>query len=302
MNKFKRLLKLHKLLDAAGDGGSDTGGTGTGEGQGQGTQDKITKDGGDAGEGGDKGKGKGKGKGDDKPKMSDEAAELLKDVMKHKGRANQLEGQVNELKSALEKFEGIDPAQVRALLTKVADEERSAAEKRGEYDRIVAQMKEAHEADIKRVADSVSEKDATINGLAKQVNELTVGNAFATSHFVSEELTLTPNKARVIFGSHFEYKDGNVVGYDKPAGAPDRTVLVGASGAPLPFEQALQKLVDADPERDQLYRSKAKDGSGSGTASVTNGTRKAIEENNKSNMSSQDKIESGLAQLLAPKK
>jgi hypothetical protein len=54
-----------------------------------------------------------------------------------------------------------------------------------------------------------------------------------------------------------------VVAYDKPAGATDRTVLVDGSGNPLSFDKAIERIVDADPDRDTLRKSKMRAGAGS---------------------------------------
>ena len=50
MNRIQRLMKLHKLLDKAGEGGSDTGGTGTTPGAEGGTGTSASpKEGGEGG-------------------------------------------------------------------------------------------------------------------------------------------------------------------------------------------------------------------------------------------------------------
>ena len=59
--------------------------------------------------------------------------------------------------------------------------------------------------------------------------------------------------------------DGQVVAFDKPRGAQNRTQLVDASGEALGFEAALKKIVDGDPDRDSIVRSKAKQGADSKT-------------------------------------
>ena len=75
------------------------------------------------------------------------------------------------------------------------------------------------------------------------------------------------SKARVLYGTHFEFKDGAIVAYDKPAGSAERNILVDAKGDPLSFEAAIKKIVEADPDKDQLLKSKIKPGAGSKTTS-----------------------------------
>lgn len=254
--RTRNLLKLHRLFEEANDGTGTGGGGGSHEGEGEGAGEGKGDQGGE-GEGGE-------GQGG-KAKPSDAEAKLLKDVMKHKTAAQAAADKAAALSAELEKFKGIDPVKVRELLAAKEAEETKALEARGEYDRLVKQMAERHKADLEAAtaAGATALKDVAL--LQAQIAELTVGNAFASSTFVKDETILTPSKARVLYGQHFEFKDGKVVGYDKPAGASDRTLLVDASGSPLAFEAALAAVVDADPERDHVRRSKAKPGAGSGS-------------------------------------
>lgn len=307
MNRIQRLMKLHRLYKPAGEDGSDTGGTGTGNAGGNaGEAGAKTADegaGGDEGAGSDEGtKGAKEGAaagGDGKSTPpSDADAKLLKDVMKHKGRAQALEAELAAAKKRLDDFNGVDPVKARELLAAQEEAERKAAEARGEYDRLVSQMAERHKEDTKSLNTQLEAERARSATLAQQIADLTVGNSFATSAFVSEDLTLTATKARVIYGTHFEFKDGKVVGYDKPLGASERTLLVDASGDPLGFNEALRTLVEKDPDRDRLLRTKAKSGAGSST--TVKGAKAAIdmaERNATAKLKGAAKISAGLKAL-----
>lgn len=250
MNKrTKFLLKAHGLYrDEAGDG-TGTGGGGTGDG--------ASGAGAGAGAGtGDDGKGS---------KPSDAEAKLLKDLMKQKEAAKTLQQQIEQANAQLKQFEGLDPVKIRELVAAQEEAARKELEKKGDYDRLTQQMAQRHAQELEAAraeASSVKQSAAT---LQQQIAELTVGTAFASSPFVKDGLTLTPSKARVIYGSHFEFKEGKVVGYDKPAGAAERTPLVDGSGNPLVFDAALKHLVENDPDKEQLIRSTVKPGAGSGT-------------------------------------
>lgn len=222
---------------------------------------------------------------------TDAEAKLLKEVMDKKAEAA-------ALKAQLEAFKGIDPVAARAAQAKVAEDERKAAEARGEYDRLVKQMAEAHAADLAAAQAAAQAVTASQAALQQQVADLTVGTAFATSGYIKEDLTLTPNKARVIYGPHFEFKDGAIVGYNRPSGASDRTPLVDASGVPLPFDQAMQKLIEADPDKEQLLRSKIKPGAGSGTQT---GAKKGSPAGEAPPLTGVAKISAGLRELSKAK-
>lgn len=261
-----RKLYLQNLLMNQATGGEGEGGAQAGAGGGsQGDDGKSGSEGDDEGAKGDTGD---KGKGGDElteteKALQKEKADLLKEVMKKKEA-------LADVKEQLKAFDGIDPEQVRALLAKEADAEKAAKaaeekslEEKGEWDRLKQMMAEQHDA-------ALSERDSEIQKLKSQltdqsntIEELTVGSAFNGSEFIGEELTLTPAKARIIFGSNFEVVEGQVVAYDKPTGAKDRTPLVDERGQSLNFEASIRKLVDADPDRDSLIRARIQKGSGS---------------------------------------
>ncbi len=244
----------------------------------------FTEDGGDEGEGAnpnpnstpnDGGNEGNEGKGS---KPTDREAELLKEVMKRKDKEKTLSTQVSTLTEQLKQFEGIDPEAVRNLLAEKAQREQEELEKRGEFDRVKQQMKEQHQNELTNVKagleSQLTETKAALEAATAQITELTIGRSFGDSAFVRDTLTLTPAKARVVYGSHFELQDGKVVAYDKPAGSAQRTVLVDAAGDPLPFDQAIEKIVKADPDHEHLIRSKVKPGASSNNDPSTRATPK----------------------------
>lgn len=217
--------------------------------------------------GGDGGNGNGDDGQGNKPKPTDREAELLKEVMKRKDDLKSAKAEADALKNQLKKFEGIDLEQVQALLNEKAQREQAELEKRGEFDRVKEQMVTEHTKTLETVKGTyesqIAELSGKLNETTSVITELTIGRAFGDSGYVRDTLTLTPAKARVVYGSHFELQDGKVVAYDKPAGAANRTVLVDGMGEPLSFDAAIEKIVKADPDHEHLVRSKAKAGAGS---------------------------------------
>jgi predicted RNase H-like nuclease (RuvC/YqgF family) len=234
-----------------------------------------------------------------KPKITDSEAKLLKEVMEKKAKIKELSDAAEKLQEQLKSFEGIDPASVRDLLKQKQDEETKKLEAKGEWDRLKAQMNEQHQKALESLKSTLAEKDGLVGKLQKQIEELTIGNAFGTSKFIAEELALTPTKTRVLFGGHFEFKDGHVVAFDKPVGAAERTPLVDAKGDPLPFEAALKKLVESDNEKDSLFKAKIKPGAGSGTAG--SGAPAGGSSDSAKPMKPLDKIAAGLAARMGSK-
>jgi len=202
-------------------------------------------------------------------KISDSEAKLLKEVMDKKNALKKANADLEVAASKLKEFEGLDAKEIRALIQQKKDAENQQLEAKGEWDRLKAQMAEEHTREKGALKEQYTSAQAENLTLKQQIAELTVGSAFAQSQFIATELALASNKARVVYGPHFETVDGQVIAYDKPAGAAARTMLVDAQGEALGFEAALRKIVDADPDRESLMRSKIKQGAGSKTATKT---------------------------------
>jgi len=242
-----------------------------------------------------------------KNKPSEAEAKLLKEVMEKKNALKTASEELARVKEQLKSFDGIDPAKVKDLLKaqaeaeaakKKAEEEKLKAE--GNWDALKKQMNDAHQVEMARLkqeADGQVQTLSTENVTLKQtIADLTVGNAFGNSKFIQEEMSLTPSKTRALYGSQFEFKDGKVVAFDKPAGAPgQRTMLIDGKGEPLPFEDAIKKIVESDADADRLIKSKLKPGAGS--TSLTKGEPGA----GGRELSAREKIAKGLAAMAAKK-
>lgn len=216
---------------------------------------------------------------------SDAEAKLLKEVMEKKealkaaqAKAAQADAEKAELAAKLAAFDGVDLAAVKAMLEEKAARETAELERKGEWDRLKAQMVDAHTKEVTAIRTEyetkVKDLESTVGKTDKTIHELTIGRSFSESPFIREGLTLTPGKARVIYGGHFELQDGKVIAYDKPAGSTDRTMLINGDGEPLAFDKAIEKLVELDPDRDNLLRSKVKAGSGSENDPAARGGKK----------------------------
>ncbi|EDX4025295.1 hypothetical protein B9770_004680, partial [Salmonella enterica subsp. enterica serovar Saintpaul] len=223
MNLWQMLMARRGLMDVAES--HERGGTGAGAPAGdneQGTQDP-----------GKQGEQKEQPKGEDDDlagltpeellaelrKSKKAGADLLKENMKRKEKERSLSDQ-------LAQYGDIDPARARQLLDaeQAAENARREAEqaeleRRGEFDAVKKQMIEAHQHELAQRDERFSALESENAALKAQLVEMTVGASFSGSTFLREKVLMTPAKARVIYGSHFEVgEDGSVVGYDKPAG------------------------------------------------------------------------------------
>lgn len=197
-------------------------------------------------------------------KPTDEEAKLLKEVMKQKTVMKELKEKLSAkdaFVSQIEELGGLDA--IKELVTQKKTAEQKKMEEKGEWDRLKAQMAEEHNKNLKQLREQAEAVSAENQKLKDEISNLTVGNSFMSSKFIKDEMVIPPTKAKVLYGQHFEFVEGRAVAFDKPAGAGERTMLVDSQGEPLAFEDAIKRLVEADPDRDALIRSKAKPGAGS---------------------------------------
>ena len=222
--------------------------------------------------------------------LTDKEAALLKDVMKQKDAAKKAKAELDAFKAQVG---DLDLAKARELLAAQKDAETKALEEKGEYERVKQSMAEQHKAEVEALKAQIDALRGAKSADEQRINDLTVGTKFSQSQYIADELVLPPAKARTLYGQHFEIEDGKVVGYDKPRGAADRTVLVDAYGQSLGFEDAMRKIIESDPEKDHLIKSKAKQGAGSNSAPKGQNLNVPAKQ-----LTGQEKIQAGLAGLL----
>jgi hypothetical protein len=301
MTLWKQRLLARYQAPAGDEGGAGGGGGGGGE-----------ADDGDTGDTGDKGDAGGEG--EDTPeekarkeaealkranggqKPTDAEAKLLKENMKKKEDLRKANEELTRARQALAAYDGLNPEEAKRLKAekKTAEEAQLAA--KGEWETLKARMIEEH-TNANKTKDTTIQTLSTENAsLKSQIEELTVGQSFAQSEFIKEDTVYTPAKARKVFGEHFDVVDGAVVGFDKPRGAAGRTPLVDQYGNNMPFEAAMAKLVEMDPDKDSILKSKVKQGAGSTSKSKT------VERQEPKSMDAVSKIGAGLGALLNPPK
>lgn len=208
-------------------------------------------------------------------KLTDKEFEFLTDAMKHKAAAREAQRAAKEANDRLKAFEGVDLDAIKKLMAdkeaseKAAREaELKAAQKAGDVERVKAMMAEAHKSEIEKLIAAAAAKDTALAEKDKVIDDLTVGAAFSGSEFITKELIYTPADARKLYSAHFDVVNGEIIPFDKPRGAANRSEMIDGQGRPLPFDEAMKKIIDAKPERDSLLRSKL----AAGAASKTDGS------------------------------
>lgn len=167
------------------------------------------------------------------------------EAMGHRERADKAE-------KAIKAFEGIDPAAAAQALDTVAKLDQKKLIDAGEVDRVKADITKNWET-------KVSTAEARAQQLEQQLNGELIGGNFARSKVVAEKLAIPADLVQAAFGSAFKVEDGRVVAYDKQGqkiySASNPSELAG-------FDEALDSLVNAYPNKDQILRGTGASGSG----------------------------------------
>lgn len=223
--------------------------------------------------------------------MSEADHKLLKDIMKKKEELKTAQAQIAEFKKKLEEVENLGGIEkLSAMLKAEEDKQKKELEAKGEWEKLKKQMSDDHVKAMSEIQKQLEVEKAKNVESEKRIIELTIGAKFANSQYINEQLTLTPNKARVIYDDYFDLVDGQVVGFDKPRGQKDRAPFVDQYGNNLPFDSAMEKIISADPDADFLLKSKIK--SGAGSSSKT----KSVQETTKG-LTTIEQIAKGLSNL-----
>lgn len=202
---------------------------------------------------------------DGKNKPSDAEAKLLKEVMALKDKAK---AAADELKAFKDAAGEAKPDELKALLDAKKEADRLALEKRGEYDRILEQVKTEHTTVVGGLEAKILELQTALEAKDNTLLDLTVGRAFTESPFIRDKSLVPASLARKEFGAHVDIVDGVAVVYDKPRGAAERTPLVDGSGKPKSFEEGIQALYTTHPDSAALIRAQGKPGAGSSTVDL----------------------------------
>lgn len=170
------------------------------------------------------------------------------------GRENaDLRRKLVDAQAAAKPFEGMDAEAVRKALETVANLDAKKLVDAGQVETVKAEAIKAVQEQYKPI---IEERDA----LKGQLFQEKIGGSFARSKFIAEKVAVPSDMVEAMFGRAFKIEDGRVVAYD-PNG--QKVFSRVRPGEPADFEEALEALVTAYPNKDAIL--KASGGTGSDT-------------------------------------
>lgn len=164
----------------------------------------------------------------------------------HRERAEAAEGK-------LKAFDGLsDPAAAKKALEIVANLDGKKLIDAGEVEKVKA---EAIKAVEEKYAPVVAERD----NLKGELYGEKIGGAFARSKFIADKIAVPADMVQATFGKAFKVEDGRAVAYD----ANGQKIYSRANPGELaPFDEALEILVTAYPNKEHILKGAGGAGSG----------------------------------------
>lgn len=206
---------------------------------------------------------------------------LYSNVAQLKGENKDLKEKFQGAQQTLSLFEGIEDIEewkrnAEEAVEKIGNWKDSDYVKAGKVEEIKANMKTAHETELRTVKSSfegqVQELSNTVAKKDDQIRTLLIGNKFASSPMFTGEkkkTNLNPVIAESHFGKHFkvvEQQDGtlDVIGVNSDG---SEIYSIMRPGEIAKFDEALEIIIDKDPNKNDYLVSAQNAGSGAGGGS-----------------------------------
>jgi hypothetical protein len=192
----------------------------------------------------------------DGPHLYGRVQELTRENAKHRTDKEAAEGK-------LKAFEGIeDPGAALKALETVKNLEDGQLVTAGKVEEIKQAAKQVAEAQVEAATKQLKDQLKTLSGERDKVttdyfNEK-IGTAFANSPFIKDKTIVPPDMLKAMFGTRFKVENGKLIPLDA-AGQPLYSRTKG--GEIAEFDEAVEAMIDAYPNRDAILRGT---GSGSG--------------------------------------
>ena len=190
---------------------------------------------------------------DDGKDVAFDAPATIATITRLNGEAKTQREAKEAAETKLRGFDGIaDPAAAIKALTTVKNLDDKKLVDAGEVETVKAEAIKAVRAEFEPV---VAERDK----LKSELFGEKIGGSFARSKFITDKIAIPADLVQARFGQNFEVKDGKIVAKDH-AGNP--IYSRAKPGEIADFEEALELLVDAYPQKDAILKGTGNKGDG----------------------------------------
>lgn len=149
-------------------------------------------------------------------------------------------------------FKDIDPVKAKEALEAVKKIDLNKLVESGKLDEVRNEL-------TKQFNTQLGEKDTALNDLQGRMNNMLVSDVFKSSSIVREGIAVPPDMFEATFRNNFKVEEGKIVAYGKDG---NRLLSKARAGEYADPEEALQLLVEAHPQKDQIMKATVGNGSG----------------------------------------
>jgi hypothetical protein len=200
-----------------------------------------------------------------------DAAHSMGTIGRLNGEAKGHRERAEAAEAKLKGFEGIeDPEVARKAMATVAELDSGSLVKLAKVEEIRNEAKKAAEEQVKAAAEAggrkIKELEVERNKFRDDLYSEKVGGSFSRSKFIDEKVAVPTDMVQAMFGQRFKVEEGKIVGYD-PTG--NKIYSRSKPGDLADFDEALEMMVDAYPNREAILKGTGSRGDG---ARGSNGT------------------------------
>lgn len=194
--------------------------------------------------------------GDDGKDIAFDAGEALSKISSLNAEAKTHREAKEQAQNLLKDFDGLDAAKAREALQKLGDIDSKKLIDAGEVDKVrqqlTEQLKGTYDQQINQLKGDLEKANGALNG------EL-IGGGFTRSKFIQDNISVPVDMIQAQFGSAFKVEEGKLVAY----GADGQKILSREKfGEPASFDEAIQNLVNAYPNKDLILKGSQAGGGG----------------------------------------
>lgn len=194
---------------------------------------------------------------DDGKEAAFDAAGTVATIARLNGEAKSHRERAEAAEKAAKAYEGIDdPVAARKALETIKNIDAKQLVDAGEIDKVKAEIAESFSAKLT----AAQEKLQAYEG---ELYAEKIGGAFTRSQYAKDRLAIPADFVQARFGEAFKIEDGQVVAYDANGG---KIYSRERPGELATFDEALEVLVDAYPQKDSILRADNSGGMGSHTS------------------------------------
>ena len=190
-------------------------------------------------------------------------------------------------------FEGIDPEAARKAIDTVKNIDDKKLVDAGKVEEVRAAAVKVYEDRLKAAetahASKLSESNAALEKVTLQLHNELIGGNFARSKYIADKIAIPLPFLQAAFGPHFKVEEGKIAAYDR---AGNRIHSRTRPGDPnVEFDEALEILVDADPNKASILKGSGSSGGGAGNSAPGAGGGKTVNRAQWGGMSNNQRME-----------